>query len=127
MTPTASIIVHSASVMANPQLMQQAVVGSAPPSDHVVASSLAHSAAPVSGRVVVSATVQKSSTVASVNPAILHLQHPEFRPVFIPQAQPRSSFSLPTLISPDVQPTDHSLFEEPQDCGGSGFLDSAIS
>lgn len=61
-------------------------------------------------------TMQRSASLATVNPAMMQFRNPAFGrwwPVIAPQ--PRSSFSLPTLISPDTTPTDATLFEEPQD------------
>jgi hypothetical protein len=86
-----------------------AVAGSATPS--VVA------AAPATQPPVVrSIAVQNSFAVARIDPAILHLQNPDLAG-FGDNAQgsPRTSFTLPVLISPVASPADRTLFEEPQD------------
>jgi hypothetical protein len=115
MVPTASIMVH-------PTMMPQRVAVSPQSLDLLEASLPERPVAPPPRAVVLPAAVQKSVTVATVNPAILHLQDPQFRPVFIPPGQPRSSFSLPTLITPSAAPTDQTLFEEPQDPTRKHFL-----
>ena len=79
--------------------------------------------APVgSASIMLYAAVQKSATVATVNPAIVHLQNPQFTPIAVPRGQPRSSFHAPTLVSPLPTPTDNTLFEDPQNPSTRHFL-----
>jgi len=72
-------------------------------------------APPPHAPVAVSPTLLRSTHMATINPALLHFQNPHFRPIFIPQPQPRANFSLPALVSPLAQPTDQTLFEDPKD------------
>ena len=60
-------------------------------------------------------TVQRSSAEATVNPAMLQWRNPVFGGWQLYQPKPRSSFALPTLISPVNPPVDTTLFQEPQD------------
>lgn len=64
--------------------------------------------------VALSPMMLRSTNLATVNPALLHLQNPHFRPILIPHPMPRASFSMPTLISPVAQPIDQTLFEDPK-------------
>jgi hypothetical protein len=67
--------------------------------------------------------VVKSTNVATINPAMLRFQNPMFRPpIYVNQGQPRSAFSLPTLVSPTGTPDDSTLFEDPQDATKKFFL-----
>jgi hypothetical protein len=60
--------------------------------------------------------IQRSTNVAMINPAIIHLQNPPFGGFGGGvQGLPRQIFTLPVLISPTASPTDQTLFEEPQD------------
>jgi hypothetical protein len=76
-----------------------------------------------------SAVIMKSADVATVNPAYLRFLNPVFRtPVSGPSGQPRTAFSLPTMVSPSVTPDDATLFEDPQDVSRKFFLtDYAIA
>src|SRR5215472_14699728 len=110
MVPTASIMIHPATALQSPVVP--------PPFPHLAVVALPAQPVVPPPRSV----VQQSVTVATVNPALLHLQDPPFRPVFIPPGQPRSSLSLSTLISPRVTPTDQTRFKEPQDPTRTHFL-----
>ena len=60
--------------------------------------------------------IQRSTNVAMINPAIIHLQNPQFSGFGGGvQGLPRQIFTLPVVISPTASPTDQTLFEEPQD------------
>lgn len=59
-------------------------------------------------------TVQRSTVMATVNPAVLQWRNPVLGRWATLSPQARSSFSLPTLISPVSTPVDTTLFEEPQ-------------
>ena len=58
---------------------------------------------------------------ATVNPALLHLQNPQFQPPPSP-GQVRSSFDLPTLIAPASAATPDMLFSAPRDPAKRFFL-----
>src|SRR5437016_5742190 len=72
--------------------------------------------------IAVASMIVPSATVATANPAFQHLQNPLFRPIYIPPGAARTSFALPTLISPSPAPTDQTLFEEPQTSANKHFL-----
>jgi hypothetical protein len=60
---------------------------------------------------------------ATINPAVLHLQNPHFQPPPSP-GQIRTSFDLPTLISPATAATPDMLFSAPRDPAKRFFLTS---
>jgi hypothetical protein len=65
--------------------------------------------------------LQQATNVMTVNPAVLHWMDPIiFTRLSLPQ--PRSGFSLPTLISPVATPNDQTLLEEPQDATKKHYL-----
>lgn len=70
----------------------------------------------------IASSVVRSATVATVNPAIMHMQVAKFRPILVTPATPRDSVTLPTLISPTPSPTDATLFQEPEDPARRHFL-----
>lgn len=59
--------------------------------------------------------VRSSVTQSTINPALIYIRNPVLGGWQFGRPQPRSAFSLPTLISPVSSPTDQTLFEEPQD------------
>ena len=73
--------------------------------------------------IAVPVAVHNSPSVATINPAILHWQNPQLGG-FVAGAQgaARTTFQLPTLISPTASPTDQTLFEEPQDATKKHYL-----
>ena len=62
----------------------------------------------------VQVVIPKTPTVATVNPAIIHLQNPQIRP-FPPPPVPRTAFDLPTVIADSGAMTDDSVFQAPKD------------
>ena len=58
---------------------------------------------------------------ATVNPALLHMQNPQFQPPPTP-GQVRASFDLPTLIAPASAATPDMLFSAPRDPAKGFFL-----
>jgi hypothetical protein len=67
-------------------------------------------------------TVAHSPTIALANPAILQMRNPAFGVWSLGRPLPRSSFSLPVLISPDAAPKDSTLFEDPADPSKKYYL-----
>jgi hypothetical protein len=56
------------------------------------------------------AIVRTSVNVATINPRLLNLR---LGYNWLPQALPRNQFQLPVLISPELAPSDQTLFEDP--------------
>ena len=71
---------------------------------------------------VMPATVRSSVSQSTINPALIYLRNPIVGGWQFGRPQPRSAFSLPTLISPVTNPTDQTLFEEPQDATKKHYL-----
>lgn len=71
---------------------------------------------------VVSTAVAHSPTMTLANPGLLYMRNPAFIGWSAGRPQPRSSFSLPALISPDAIPTDGTLFEDPADPSHKHYL-----
>jgi hypothetical protein len=92
-------------VLVHPQLIQTAVLVHP-----------AQAAAPQSVPLVVNRV-----NYGTINPAVLHLQNPQFQPPPSP-GQVRTSFDLPTLISPATAATPDMLFSAPRDPAKSFFL-----
>lgn len=67
-------------------------------------------------------TVLHSPTMTAVNPAILSWRNPAFGQWTLGSASPRSSFSLPVLISPVAPPVDTTLFEDPANANNKYYL-----
>ena len=84
-------------VLVHPQLIQTAVLVHP-----------AQAAAPQSVPLVVNRV-----NYGTINPAVLHLQNPQFQPPPSP-GQVRTSFDLPTLISPATAATPDMLFSAPR-------------
>ncbi|HEY3675062.1 MAG TPA: hypothetical protein VGK84_03645 [Candidatus Tumulicola sp.] len=60
-------------------------------------------------------TIVRSPTMTMANPSALYLRNPILGSWMLGRPQPRGSFALPVLVSPDPAPTDATLFEEPAD------------
>ncbi len=73
--------------------------------------------------------VMTSTNVATVNPGYVRFLNPRFRPPgMFPIDRQRSTFTLPTVISPATTPDDTLLFEDPQNPAHKFFLtDYAIA
>jgi hypothetical protein len=110
---------NSAMMLHSAQLVRPSNAAVATP---VPAATPAAAPAPVVHTAPVMYTMQRSASVATVNPAMLQFRNPIFGrwPVVAPQ--PRASFSLPTLISPDSPPVDTTTFEEPQNASLTHYL-----
>ena len=59
-------------------------------------------------------TINKPPNLVTVNPGIIHLQNPQFRPP-PPPPVPRTAFDLPTVIAGNANVSDNSIFQAPKD------------
>jgi hypothetical protein len=67
-------------------------------------------------------TIDRSPTMTMANPSALYLRNPILASWTLGRPQPRSSFALPVLVSPDAAPTDATVFEEPADATQKHYL-----
>ena len=67
-------------------------------------------------------TIERSPTMTMANPNALYFRNPVLASWTLGRPEPRSSFSLPVLISPNASPTDAMLFEEPADATKKHYL-----
>ena len=72
--------------------------------------------------VAVPSTLRSSVSQSTINPTMISWRNPVIGGWSFGKPQPRSSFSLPTLISPVATPSDQTLFEEPQNAAKKHYL-----